>query len=209
MRKLLAFLVLLCGCACNEITDLSPYLTPQNIAKYGGSTVDHVKRYYFTDEAYEAVKDIPIKEGPGWVNGWAGGTTFLSSVIDVFTLNGPGRQVILGPKMLQDSRKNPELHILHELIHHLDDMGRDGETEFINLAEFERGYQTLYGHWRYHGLLVWTERYADRWHTDLFGIGRYSEHIAYAGSRIAFQGCTKSFREVYRKILRQTNAGDD
>jgi hypothetical protein len=206
VRGLLLALVLLSGCMATEITDLSNNLTEKDIAKYGGSSVDHLKRYFFTDEAYEAIKDIPIKES-SWVRGYAGGTTFLSTVIDVFTLNGPGRQVLLSPKML-DKKNHVELHILHELIHHLDDMGRDGEKEFINLKEFDRAYRTMYGHYKFHGLLAWTERHANHWWTDLFGIGEYSEHIAYSGSKIAFQGTTIAMRKAFSRILRHGNKND-
>lgn len=207
MRIIIALLLLLSGCACSEITDLTPYLRVGDIKTVNGTSVDDVKRYFFTDEAYELIKDIPLKLYPDYLSPLAGGTTFLSSVLGVLSLNGPGRQVFIPEKALRDEKALT--HIIHEYIHQIDDIGRDGGPQLISLDEFREGYSSCYGHRRFHGIVLMTEKYANSFFTNWFGIGELSEHIAYAGACIATQACTKKLRWSFRKVLRNHGFDDD
>lgn len=200
MRVLILLLILLSGCACSEITDISPYLKVGDIKTINGCSVDDVKRHFFTDEAYELIKDIPLKLYPDFLSPHAGGTTALSTLVGVLSLNGPGRQVYIPEKALKDEKTLT--HIIHEYIHQIDDIGRDGGPELIKLDEFQEGYASCYGHQQFHGIVMMTERYANFWFTDWFGIGDYAEHVAYVGACIATQACTHKLRWAFRKVLK-------
>lgn len=194
---LVIFLIFLTGCASSrQIEDFRPYLKEDQLAEIGSSSLDDIKKHFFTEEAYQAIKDIPLVVGPA-ITGYAAGTTFLSQVASFLTFNGVGRKVILTSDFL-----NLEI-LIHEYIHHLDDMTRDGEANFIDLPAFQAGYQSCYRHPYYHGITIYVESASNQWYTNLFGIGKYSEHIAYTGARIALQRCPDKLAWAFRKILRK------
>lgn len=206
MRLLIVLLLLFPGCA-SELKDLSPYMTEKEIEVVGGSTLDDVKRFYFTDEAYEAIKDIPLVISSSTPAGYAAGTTFLSSCWQFITLNGVNRKIILNENKLYTNRafadKDGILNtIRHEYIHHLDDMSRDGDADFINIDEFVKGYAACFKHPRFHGIILYVEPYSNHWFTDNFGIGIYGEHIAYTGALIAVQNSPLELKYAFRKVLR-------
>jgi hypothetical protein len=97
-------------------------------------------------------------------------------------------------------RFGPE-SIIHEYIHHLDDFGRDGIKEFINLEEFRNAYIRMSKDFRWAGLVHYTELRADRFITNTFGLGHMSEHMAYMGARMAMHGGPDYMWDVFRKVL--------
>lgn len=191
------------GCASSrQITDLTDILPPDQVAPHH-ATVDAVLRYYFTDEAYQAIKDIPLIDGPA-VSGYAAGTTFMSNILTLFSFNGWGRKVIFPSDIL---RKQWGVEgIIHEYIHHLDDMDRDGEGEFIDLEEFRQAFLALQKDFNY----AWIAINANNKHAEfpwiyhkLISVGDLSERIAYTGGQMAVTGKGPDYmKRVFRKILR-------
>lgn len=157
----------------------------------------------FTDEAAKALEDVEIIDGPAF-NGYAAGTNWLSNVASFVSGCGWGRKVILCPDdFLEPDSIGLWNSTKHELIHHLDDMTRDGEAEFFNIEEFVEGYQSCYGHPKYHGITLYVENRANHPLVDIIGIGELSEHIAYCGELISRQGCPPKLAYAYRKVLRK------
>ena len=195
MIKLAIPLLLLSGCA--SVTDLSDVL-PLREVSLEHVTVDSVKQHYFTDEAYKAIEDIPIVDGIA-VRPYAGGVNVISSLLAGFSGSGFGRTVVAP---LSDLRKYGVNVIIHEYIHHLDDMTRDGEADFIDYKAFEQAYTKLSTDMRYAGIVLYTEQMANNWITDTFGVGFMSEHIAYVGAYLAQNGGPPYMMEVFSKMLR-------
>ncbi len=200
MKKFILAITLLAGCA-TPVVDFGYNLN-----------VDDILREHFTDEAYEAVKDIPVVDGFVMDGGaYAAGVNFWSNFASIVTFNGYGRKVIVDLDLLIANAANSlvpsrifiQRYIIHEYIHHLDDMTRDGEADFIDLDEFADGYIDCYGHLRYHGIYRVVEIQAAKYLMDVFGIGDMAEHVAYTGETIAFQGCPESLGYAFRKILRK------
>ncbi len=164
-------------------------------------TVDSVKKYYFTDEAYKAIKDIPTVDGFAVKgSGFVSGVNFWSSLLSVVTGNGIGRKVITTKDKL---RKNGVRVLIHEYIHHLDDLDRDGEGNFIDHDEFKKAFKRM-GKDRIHaGKANWIDRRATNFWTRVFGIGYLSEHIAYTGEVIIMLGGPSYMWYVFRKMLRK------
>lgn len=199
MRAFLLLLILMSGCASTKLNDISQYLTKEQAA-ICGNTVDDIKKYYFTDEAYEAIKDIPVEIGFASGAAYAAGTTPLSSIGQFITGHGFGRKIIVS-----ESRLHKDIYqlLIHEFTHHLDDMTRDGEANFISLEEFLEAYKNCFGHRVYHGIVLFVEREANKPFTNIFGMGEYAEHIAYTSMIIANQGCPPDLSFAFRKILRK------
>lgn len=198
MRAALLFLILLCGCA-SEITSLDGYLKPKQVEKY--KTVDNLKRHFFTDEAYEAIKDIPAIHGYSG-HGWAPGVNIWTNIGSFLTLTGVGRRVITPPaRTLMHGYKI----FVHEYIHHLDDMDRDGEGDWIDHEEFRKAYTKMANNPEYFERIGWIEGLANRWYTDLFGVGFMSEHIAYSADYLFMYGGPDYMWDVFKKILRGAN----
>lgn len=202
-RLLLLFVFLLAGCV-SPITSLEEFGYDLN--------VDEILRTHFTDEAYEAVRDIPTVDGfTSLGGGYAAGVNSWSTFASLITFNGYGRKVIVNVDKLIENAKASHIedevfiqrYIIHEYIHHLDDMTRDGDADFIDLEEFANGLYDCYGHMQYHGLWKVVHRQASRYFMETFGIGELGEHVAYAGDMIAFQNCPKSLGYAFRRILRK------
>lgn len=168
-------------------------------------SIDEMLKKVFTDEAYEAIKDIEVVEGP-CSKAYVSGSNFWGSLSAFVTGVGFGRKVIIDSDEFggEDELTNGQM-LIHEFIHHLDDMTRDGEADFISLDEFVEGYNSCYGHPQYHGVVGYVESRADNFWTNVFGIGEYAEHIAYAGELISRQGCPPKLAHAFRKILRKYN----
>lgn len=199
MRWLVMVLLVLFLSGCyvqyDNIRDTLP-VKQQNAIHH--ETVDTVLKHYFTDEAYAAIKEIPMVEGAAYtpyvvgVNGWS---VFVSVLIG----NGYERKVI----MTRGSLKSWGISsIIHEYIHHLDDMDRDGEGEWIDHNEFIEAYKRLGRDMRYAGIVHYVEKKADHWFTNWFGVGEYSEYIAYTGGYIFNHDSPSYLKHTFRKILR-------
>jgi hypothetical protein len=167
--------------------------------------LDTFLRETFTDEAYEAIKDIEVLDGPARF-GYAKGTTKLSSVWGVLCGAGFGNKVILD---FDDFPVKDNLDLtagealVHEMVHHLHVMTLNGEADFIDESEFEPAYINCYNNSIYMGITLYVENRANLAFTRVFGIGEIAEHIAYTAEVIAFQGCPEDLGYVYRKILRK------
>lgn len=202
MRHLVLFLALLFFSGCvTQITDMNGVLRNEDFANPNNKTLDSILKTYFTDEAYEVLKDIPLYDGPifGGV-AYAAGTTFLSSVPPFF-YGIFGRAVIMRRSCLCTNWGIA--NIIHEYIHHLDEMTLEGVANFIDRDEFEAAYIELANNQRYAGIPLFVEQYANKWFTNTFGISQYSEYIAYVGQVIYNRSCTPRMRAVYSKILRE------
>ena len=200
----MALLPINSGCASSRrITDLRGALPKDQAGLPYHATVDAVLRHYFTDKAYAAVKDIPLIDGPS-MSGYAAGTTFWSNLVSLLSLNGIGRKVIF-PKELLRKEWGVE-GIVHEYIHHLDDMDRDGEADFINHAEFRKAFIRLEGDFTF----AWIAINANRKQAEFpwayhvfFSVGDLSERIAYTGGQMAVRKTGPDYaKRVFRKILR-------
>lgn len=166
-------------------------------------SIDEMLKKVFTDEAYNAIKDIEVVEGP-CSKAYVSGANFWGSLSAFFTGVGFGRKVIIDSDEFggDDQLTNGQM-LIHEFIHHLDDMTRDGELDLISIDEFIEGYNSCVGHPQYHGIIGYVESRANKTVTDVFGIGDYAEHIAYCGELISRQGCPDKLGYAFRKILRK------
>ena len=198
MRNLLIILTLLLisGCAgTREITDLTPHL-PDNSPK---TTIKEIKEQYFTQEAYKQIKDIPLIDGPAF-SAYAPGVNFWSNLASFISCNGIGRKVIAP----SDSIKKWGLAvIIHEYVHHLDDMDRDGDAEFINHEEFKKAYLLMSKDMQFAGIVRWVElQCGDTFTTNTFGVGDYGEHIAYVAQHLATKNGPPYMKHVFRLMLK-------
>jgi len=201
-RQILLAILLFCLGCTTPIEDLS---------EYGFDIkVDEVLRTHFTAAAYEVIKDIPMVDGfTSFGGGYAAGTNFWSTFASITTFNGYGRKVIFDIDKLValalDSHIPDEVYIqraiIHEYIHHLDDIGRDGGEVLIDLNEFASGFMACYGHQQYHGIYLVVESQSSRMFMNTFGIGDLGEHIAYTADMISFQGCPDELGYAYRRVL--------
>lgn len=207
MRVWVALIVLLCGCS-SQIVDLHEYL-PERERIERHKTTDSVFKYYFTDEAYAAIKDVPVIEGFTIGGSYVAGANFWGNLASFATLNGIGRKMIMNKETIQN---HGFTSLIHEAIHHLDDMTRDGDADFIDIHEFktefdrlEEFYTTGYGI-QFYPFVVYRAaiiKRADRTVTNLFGLGEHSEEIAYASEYLLkYRNWPQEFKHVFRKIFR-------
>ena len=198
MRVMILSLILLCGCGI-EITELKPLLPErQRIAAH--ETVDSFLKHHYTAEAYKALKDIPLVDGP-CNTPYVAGVNFWTNLISFFAGTGVGRKVVLRPWMITRHGGVKVLH--HEYLHHLDDITRDGEGDFIDLKEFEEAYRRLAQDTMYAGIVHYAETYSYNWWSLTFGIGDMSENIAYSGSIAYINNAPLYFKRVFRKVFRK------
>ncbi len=198
MNKLLIILVLLTGCI-TPITKLDDLPKNQLVHKQN-RTLDSFKKYYFTPEAYEAIKDIGVYKGFAGQAAQVWGINIWTDILSIFTGVGLGRKITTngGP----GEWYNGLAILVHEYIHQLDDMDRDGDAEFIDHEEWKQAYIKLSKDKRYRGIVIFTENNSNGWFTNTFGVGEYAEHIAYSGAIAFWHGGPEYFLNVYRKILR-------
>lgn len=170
------------------------------------NTVDDIKRRYFTDAAYEAIRHIPTVVGPTG-HAYAAGSTFLSNVASFLTFNGVGRKVVVTRSKIEGWGIDI---FLHEFTHHLDDMDRDGDGEFVDHDEFREAYERLLLDEDYKWLRSYVKRalepYSDFYNAFL-GIGDLSEEMAYVASGMASSGVGPEYMwHAMRGILRHPSA---
>lgn len=197
--KYISIILLLLFTGCYTTYDIVEDKLPlKQIGYEEHQTVDTILKYYFTKKAYEVIKDIPMIDGVAkmpyvvGVNGWS---IFASILVG----NGYSRKVVMTDSSLKFWGVST---IIHEYIHHLDDMDRDGEAEWIDHDEFVKAYKRLGRDMRYAGIVHYVERKANHWFTNWFGIGEYAEYIAYTGGYIFQHNAPNYIKHVFRKILR-------
>lgn len=199
MRVLLFVLVLLCGCATpmNNLVDLieTKHIEKQHL------TVDATKEYYFTKEAQEFIKDIPCVDGFTVSGSYVVGVNFWSTIAGVLSGSGYSRKCVISKRSLRNI--GPEA-IIHEYIHHIDDISRDDDLNLINIDDFRRAYIRMASDSMWAGLVIYAERRANKFITDVFGIGDLSERIAYVGGRMAKQQSGPKYMwTVFERILKR------
>jgi len=199
----LALLVVLSGCAGSRgITDLRELLPPIEAASEHHRTVDSVLRYYFTKAAYGAIKDIPLIDGPA-ISGYAAGTTFLSNVASLITLNGWGRKVIISKELLGKWGVGA---IIHEYVHHLDDMTRDGELDLIDLEAFRKAFLRLETDFKHAWIAINANRAVNSYpifYDTFLSIGPLSERLAYTADQMAVKNKGPAYmKRALGRILR-------
>lgn len=195
--KISLLITLLSGCAgSRQITSLDAHLPKKEKLEHH-ATVDSLLNHYFTDDAYASLKNIPLVDGPA-VGGYAAGVNIWANLASLLTLNGWGRKVILP----SDSIKQHGVGgIVHEYIHHIDDMCRDGDLNLLNLEEFIWAYKLTARDMRYAGICLWVETRANSF-WNVFGVGDLGEHIAYTAQYIVTKDAPDYLRWVFRKVLR-------
>jgi len=186
----LSLVILMSGC----------YTTLDRLDNYGYSgTVDDVLRTNFTKEAYDLIKDIPMVVSPTASTAYAAGTSFGSKTMSLLLGHGIGRKVVVSESFI---KKDIIPTIIHEYVHHIDDIGRDSGDSLINIDEFLLAYKMCYKHQYYHGITLFVESAANRFVTDVFGIGDYSEHIAYTSQVVLFHDrVLPEMQWAFRKVF--------
>jgi len=186
------------GCAgYREIINLVDHLPEKEANAPHHQTLNSLKTYYFLPDPYAAIKDIPLIDGPA-SGGYAAGVNGWANFASIITLNGYGRKIILP----SDSIKQHGVGgIIHELIHHIDDMCRDGELKLLDLDEFRWAYLLMAHDRHYAGIVRYVEKRANNNWASLFGGGEMSEHIAYVAQYIATHEAPHYMKWVFRRIL--------
>lgn len=202
MRIVTALLIILLTSCSNtrEINSTNDYFSIQYLLEHPNhQNIDKIKAYYFTPKAYKIIKSIPAIDGPA-ISGYSAGVNFWSNLASFLTCNGIGRKIIVPQSSIDLWGFSV---FIHEYIHHLDDIDRDGEEEFINHEEFKKAYKMLANDMKWAGLYIWSEQMASTMiASDLFGVGDYSEQIAYVGQHLVEKGGPDYMKYVYRKILK-------
>ena len=171
---LLLSLLFITGCY-TPITSLKGYVPDEEVVEF--PTPDSVLAHYFTPEAYSVVKDIPTVHGLT-PSAYAAGTSNWASIASWISGSGTGRKAVFSKKALyNDGYKS----IVHEYVHHLDDMTRDDPEnhQWINREVFMQAYRMLTDDYIHKGIQRWCDSRANDWIPAVFGIGEASEHIAY------------------------------
>lgn len=188
-----AFALGLSGCAgTRELSDLGEVLPAKEYAAPEHRSVDDILRHYFTPEAYAVLKDIPLIDGPTIGGSYAAGVNFWSNAASFVTCNGVGRKVILSQDAVDvwSEEEMAVASILHEYVHHLDDLTRDGDANFIDHREFIDAYLDMYFSSQYKGVCLWVERnymFMSRF-TDALGISDSDEIVEHAQLRMRERG---------------------
>ena len=195
-NSLVVLLVALSGCY-TPVISLDGYIPDKEVAVY--PTVDSLRKAKYMENAYRAIKDIPVVDGLSF-NTFAAGTSVGSAIASFLTLSGTGRKVVLDKEQIYE---HGYVAIVHEDIHHLDDMDRDGISNWINHDVFLQAYKLLAKDYRYKGIQLWCETVANDWVTNTFGVGPYAEHIAYLGMFLS-QGkpAPEYLKAVFARILK-------
>jgi len=186
------------GCASSrEITNLSGHLPKKEVSFVYHQTLDKALKHYFTPVAYNAIKDIPLIDGPA-VGGYAAGVNGWANFTSIISLNGYGRKVILPSNSIKQHGIGG---IIHEYIHHVDDMCRDGELKLLNLKEFKWAYLLMANDMQYAGIVRYVEKRANSVWASIFGVGEMSEHIGYVAQYITTHDAPHYMKWVFRRVL--------
>lgn len=203
--KTLIVIPLLVGCY-SPLTNLDEIVNTRQQAEFTKTSLDpHTSLSLFlqailTDEAFEAIKDVPVVTGPLFGSGLASGTSGTSNFISLFMFADWERRAVLSDVGLKEYGIEG---VIHELIHHLDDLTRDGDAQFIDVGEFLRGYEACATNQTYHGIYRFVEnRNPDGWITA-FGVGDHAERIAFCGQLFWKQGGPPELEYAFRRIFRK------
>lgn len=206
MKYLWLFAILLSGCytPLAQMSDAVNQRQQEEFSRAGvvrTETIDEFLKQIFTDEAYQAIKDIPIVTGPLFGTGLASGTSGTSKFISLFMFADCERRAVLSDVGLREYGLEG---VIHELLHHLDDLTRDGDGDFIDVEEFLTGYEACARSHQYHGIYRFVEnRNPDAWLTNTFGVGKHAERIAFCGQLFWKQGGPPELEYAFRKIFRK------
>ena len=164
------------------------------------SSIDAFLQNIFTDDAYQVIKDVPIVTGPLFGTGLASGTSGTSKFISLFMFADFERRVVLSEVGIKEYGLEG---VVHELIHHLDDLTRDGDASFINIDEFLTGYRACATSHQYYGICRFVEnRNPDGW-ISAFGVGEHAERIAFCGQLFWKQACPPELEYAFRHVFRK------
>lgn len=165
------------------------------------TSLDTFLQEVFTEEAYAAIKDIPVVVGPlAGGSGLASGTSFTSKIISFFMFFDCERRIVLSQKGLEEYGIEG---VLHELTHQLDDMSRDGDANFIDVQQFLVGYKMCQGDKQHHGIIrAVEEKNPDNW-ISVFGVGDNAERIAFTSQFMWKQDASADLEYAFRKIYRK------
>jgi len=191
-------LTLCSGCASSRtINSFDGLKKPSAFADY--KNLDAILRHHFTPEAKETLRDIPVIRMPT-PEPYVAGVNVWSNLISLLGFHGWGRKVIL--PLDEIYRPTALRALIHEYIHQLDDMDRDGISEWINHENFASALKRMQADEKYSKRTTELLSFADRWVTNAFGIGENSEAIAYVGSWLVLEGGPDYMWEVFKKILK-------
>lgn len=184
--------------ACNTI-EIERVRTEDKHAKGGYLFVSDQLAACFTPEAQTAIQDIKIYEGLH-INSYVVGVNFWSDFVSFLIFNGIGRKIITSQGTLSSC---PTLTIVHEYVHHLDDMDRDGEIKIIDHLEFWKAFLEMRSDPSLLGACNDIMERSDHFITNTFGIGPLSELIAYTAGWIVENPdlCPTSMHRVFSDIL--------
>jgi len=196
LRFILCAVVSLVGCNSVELTRV--YVKDSYIA------IDEVLQRSFTPQALQVIKDIKIYEGLH-ICSYVVGVNFWSNFISLVTFNGVGRKIISSQGTLSTDVYSS---VVHEYTHHLDDMGRDGEITLIDRAAFQEAFAKMLEDPLTADAAKDILFNADQLVTNLFGIGPFSEEIAYTASWVIKNPdlCPNYMHQVFSRTLKVSYA---
>jgi len=184
--------LLLFVCGCRIIPNNEP-LKFNNKTK----TINEIKEAHFTQDAIDATRGVRFIDGVDLGKSYIIGANFWGSAVGLFTGIGMSRQVVF------DLDGGGIKTVIHELIHHIDDMSRDGEVDLLSYVYFDAVYEKLSRDEKWSGLYKYSLR-GYHWFTDIFGIGWRSEQIAYVGAWMAYYKSGPSYMwDVFDKVLKR------
>ena len=190
-------IILLAGCA-TPLNYIQPHLPEEQQNNPNHLTVDSVLYHYFTPEAQSRLREIPAVTHPG-LSAYAAGVNVWADLASILTFAGIGRKIIIPMHSLNDWGVNS---IIHEYVHHLDDLDRDGEETWIDPDEFKQAYIMMSRDFHHAGIVIWVERQTGSDVLPSFmTIGEMSEHIAYVAQHIAMNDGPDYMKYVFRNIL--------
>lgn len=208
MRWILLIICFLCAGCYAPVKNLNAHFSQKHRLENHISSAS-VTSQYFTAEAFSLVKDIPCVIGRSITGApWAVGVNFWTKLGGVLTGNGYSRKVVL-TNLHKISRPTgidfgPQT-IIHEYLHHIDSIGREDDTKkLIDICEFKSAFERMALDKKWKELHAKLLNKGDKWYTNIFGIGEYSELIAYAGARMAWLESGPEYMwHVFRRVLRQ------
>ena len=201
-RVLLLLFLLLSGCTSTRTYNSLDFLPNNNDLRNFSSIAgmhSSVLSHFLTPRAEQAVSHIPVIDGL-MIQPFVVGVNVWSSFGGIITFNGCSRKIVIS-KWYLSSRDSPGT-ILHEYIHQLDDLDRDGQGEWIDHTEFVTAIHRALQDKTYRQDILEHMISSDSWITNAFGIGPCSELIAYVGTWVARGNGPEYLRRVYRRILK-------
>ena len=195
-KLLLVLILIFPGCA-TQTTTFQPMPKPSGLA--GFNSIESAISHYFTPEACQVINDIPLLYGHVIVP-FVSGVNVWSNIASFLSFNWWGRQVIISKNYMLESRADNSL--VHEYMHHIDDMDRDGLIDLIDHKEFEHAYRVFSADEQYKNDYEAIRLCSDRFITNTFGVGYLSEEIAYVAGWMAATGEGPDYLwHVYSRIL--------